>query len=133
MRRVIFILVPLLAACDAWFFRQIDIASQTLAVTSSLDGAIEVIKKQAAELELPCQQSGPVTIQCYRQPVRICSVPTEKGVFVCYYAMGAPFERSKNERRIAALEKSLVEKFGASAVSSQEKVCPPPPAGWIAS
>ncbi len=120
-----------LSGCDAWFFRRIDVVAQNGASFSvnsaSTSALLSTVREYAAELGLPCQETNRLPIECYKQPVRVWAVLTERGVSVCYYATGAPFEKSKFEARITRLEAILVSRFGVTSVSSQATQCAPPP------
>jgi hypothetical protein len=123
--------IALLGGCDDWLDRRIDItasdaASFSVAGTSSFSLA-STVRQYAGTRGLPCSESNELPIECYRQPVRVWAVSTEKGAVVCYTAIGIAFERSKFAARADELQRVLVEAFGIASVSSKVGRCPQPP------
>jgi hypothetical protein len=134
MKRVTTLLVaviPLLGGCDAWFDRRIDVAASdaasfSVAGTSSTSLA-KAVRQYADAHGLPCNESNQVPIECYRQPIGVWAVSTEKGAVVCYAAIGIPLERANFAVRMDELEGVVVEAFGVASVSAQVGRCPQSP------
>jgi len=67
--------IPLLAGCDAWFDRRIDItasdaASFSVAGTPS-SSLTRVVRQYAGAHGLTCSASNELPIECYTQPIRV--------------------------------------------------------------
>jgi hypothetical protein len=124
----IILLALSIAGCDVWYWRRIDITPRTDTTftinSSSSITLIEAVRKFAAELELYCPESNQLPFECFKQPTHVWVMLTKQGATVCFYAIGAPFETSKFEKRMARLESILASTFGAASVSSQPTQCP---------
>jgi hypothetical protein len=135
MRRTTTLLVAafsLVSGCDAWFDRRIDITTSAAAsfsvAGSSSSSLVGIVRKYADAHELPCSESSQLPIECYRQPIRVWAVATEKGAVVCYAAIGIPLERAKFTRRMDELEHALAGAFSVvSVLSFPVARCPEPP------
>ena len=134
MKRVttlLFAAVLALSGCDAWFDRRIDITASDIAsfsVTGPSSSSLARIVRQYSDAHgLLCSESNQLPIECYRQPIRVWAVATEKGAVVCYAAIGIPLERAKFAGRMDELEGALRGTFVVESVSSQVGQCPQPP------
>jgi hypothetical protein len=124
--------LSLVSGCDAWFDRRIDITASDAAsfgvVGFSSSSLVGIVRQYANAHSLPCSETSQLPIECYRQPIRVWAVSTEKGAIVCYAAMGIPLERAKFARRMDELQQALAGAFGAVSVSSFPAArCPQPP------
>src|SRR5882724_3625031 len=109
--------VLLVAGCDAWFFRRIDVTTEKNVAVA------EVIIAYAKKENIPCSEATALPVECWRQPIRIWAVATEQGAVVCYNAMGIPPEKGKFTRRMDELETKLRQDTG-SAVAPSDQRCP---------
>jgi hypothetical protein len=134
MRRIItlvFIAIPVLAGCDAWVGRRIDISGATedffsVSGTSSFRLA-SAVRQYAGAHGLSCAEASELPIECAKGPVRVWAVSTEIGAVVCYTALGVAFEQNKYEARADQLQRALAEAFGVASVSYNAGRCPLPP------
>ena len=46
----------------------------------------------AHDEKIPCSESDSLPIDCWKQPIRIWALATDRGIVVCYSAMGIPPE-----------------------------------------
>ena len=114
--------VALLSACDGWYFRRIDVANPDTAGfalgSPPTQAVLATLRDYAAQAHLHCPSGNEFPFECSRTPIRIWVQQSEHGLVVCYYALGAAFERRKFEHRMDQLQSMLSERLGERSVTS---------------
>jgi hypothetical protein len=116
-----------LCGCDGIYFRRIEVTGPDVAAFT-VDGpstqvVLSTLRAYAVDYRISCPDSNQLPFECKRTPITVWALSTERGIAVCYYALGAALERRKFERYMDRLQEMLVNRFGAGSVTSVQQVC----------
>jgi hypothetical protein len=123
---------PLLAGCEAGFFRELRVeppADGALGLSALADAqVIAALRAYASTVDFSCPPATALPIECRRTPMRVFAARDPAGgVIVCYAALGVPPEARRFERRTGELEDFLAARFGREHVRGA-----PMSSGWPA-
>jgi hypothetical protein len=126
----VFAVILALCGCDNLYYQRFDIEASDGSAFNAGElfskQLVRVLKQYADVNGLSCIVSEQLPFECYRQPVHIWAVETEKGAVVCYSAIGIPLESSKFDGRINSL-KTLLNSTFPSLIIRNNTQCPRPP------